>query len=97
MPSIKQGGIKYYFLCLWYDSNLDWTQVSRAIGEHSNHYNKVQNSKFTQNGQNFFKYSINTIRNDLYGFKMNSSDILFNSFSVAVLSVTYPQLTPCAK
>ena len=30
----KQGGIKYHFLSLWYDA----TQVSRAIGEHSNHH-----------------------------------------------------------
>ena len=34
MLSVKQGGIKYHFLSLWYDSTLDWTQVSRAIGEH---------------------------------------------------------------
>ena len=31
--SVKQGGIKYHFLSLWYDSTWDWTQVSRAIGE----------------------------------------------------------------
>ena len=36
MLSVKQGGIKYHFLSLWYDSTWDWTQVSRAIGEHSN-------------------------------------------------------------
>ena len=36
MLSAKQGGIKYHFLSLWYDSTWDWTQVSRAIGEHSN-------------------------------------------------------------
>ena len=36
MLSLKQGGIKYHFLSLWYDSTWDWTQVSRAIGEHSN-------------------------------------------------------------
>ena len=34
--SVKQGGIQYHFLSLWYDSTWDWTQVSRAIGEHSN-------------------------------------------------------------
>ena len=28
MPSIKQGGIKYHFLSLWYDSTWDWTLVS---------------------------------------------------------------------
>ena len=36
MLSVKQGGIKYHFLSLWYDSTWDWTQVSWAIGEHSN-------------------------------------------------------------
>ena len=29
--SVKQGGIKYHFLSLWYDSTWDWTQVSRVI------------------------------------------------------------------
>ena len=38
MLSVKQGGIKYQFLSLWYDSTWDWTPVSRTIGEHSNHY-----------------------------------------------------------
>ena len=33
MLSVKQGGIKYNFLSLWYDSTWDWTQVSQAIGE----------------------------------------------------------------
>ena len=36
MLSVKQGGIKYHFLSLLYDSTGDWTQVSRATGEHSN-------------------------------------------------------------
>ena len=35
---VKQGGIKYHFLSLWYDSTWDWTQVSQAIGKHSNHH-----------------------------------------------------------
>ena len=35
---VKQRGIKYHFLNLWYDSTWDWTPVSQAIGEHSNHY-----------------------------------------------------------
>ena len=38
MLSVKQGGIKYHFKSLWYDSTWDWTQVSRAIGEHSNRW-----------------------------------------------------------
>ena len=37
MLSIKQGGIKYYFLSFWYGSTWDWAPVSRTIGEHSNH------------------------------------------------------------
>ena len=40
--SIKQGGIKYHFLSLWYDSTCDWTQISWAFGEHSNHNTNVQ-------------------------------------------------------
>ena len=32
MLSVKQGGIKYHFLSLWYDSSRDWTPVSRVIG-----------------------------------------------------------------
>ena len=42
MLSAKQGGIKYHFLSLWYDSTWDWTQVSRAIGEHSNRWANVR-------------------------------------------------------
>ena len=38
MLSVKQLGIKYHFKSFWYDSTWDWTKVSRAIGEHSNHY-----------------------------------------------------------
>ena len=38
MLSVKQGSTKYHFKSLWYDSTWDWTQDSRAIGEHSNHY-----------------------------------------------------------
>ena len=41
MLSVKQGSIKYHFLCLWYDSTWDWTQVSQAIGEHSNDYANI--------------------------------------------------------
>ena len=35
MLSVKQGGIKYHFLSLWYDSTWDRTSVSWTIGEHS--------------------------------------------------------------
>ena len=34
----KQGGLKYHFFSLWYDSAWDWDPVSRVIGKRSNHY-----------------------------------------------------------
>ena len=40
--SVKQWAIKCHFLSLWYDSIWDWTQVSKTIGEHSNHYTNVR-------------------------------------------------------
>ena len=41
MLSVKQGSIKYHFLSLWYASTWDWTQISWAIVEYSNHYANV--------------------------------------------------------
>ena len=41
MLNVKQGGIKYHFQNLWYDSTWDWTQVAQIIGEHSNHHANV--------------------------------------------------------
>ena len=41
MQSVKQGGIMYHFLSLWYESTRDWTQVYRDIGEYSNYYANV--------------------------------------------------------
>ena len=35
--SDKQGGIKFHFLSLWYDSTWDWTPMSRTICEYSTH------------------------------------------------------------
>ena len=32
--SVKQGGIKYHFKSLWYDTTWDWTHISQAIGKH---------------------------------------------------------------
>ena len=37
MLSVKQGGIKYYFFNLWYDSTWDRTPVFQTISEHSTH------------------------------------------------------------
>ena len=31
--SVEQGGIKYYFLSLWYDSTWDWTLVFQTISK----------------------------------------------------------------
>ena len=45
MLNVKQGGIKYHFLSLWYDLTWDWTPISRTIGEHSN--NPKQNNQLT--------------------------------------------------
>ena len=42
MLSVKQGSVKYHFFSLWYDWTWDWTKVSRAIGEQSNHYANVR-------------------------------------------------------
>ena len=38
MLSVKQGGIKYHFLSLWYDSTWDWTLVFQNIGKHTDYY-----------------------------------------------------------
>ena len=55
MLSVKQGSIKYHFLSLWYDSTWDWTQISRVIGEHSNHYAnvKIVKQKWKEKQQNW--------------------------------------------
>ena len=37
MLSAKQGGIKYHFLSLWYDSTWDWIQILGILGEHFSH------------------------------------------------------------
>ena len=37
MATVKQVGIKYYFLSLWYDSTWDQTRVSWAIAEQTTH------------------------------------------------------------
>ena len=46
MLNVKQGGIKYHLLSLWYDTTWDLTLVSRAIGEHSTQWvNKIMIKK----------------------------------------------------
>ena len=39
--SVKQGGIKYHFLSLWYESTWDWTLLSWTISKHSTHYANI--------------------------------------------------------
>ena len=34
MLSAKQGGIKYHFFSLWYESTKDWTPISWTIAEY---------------------------------------------------------------
>ena len=41
MLSVKQGGIKYHFWVFIMTQPWDWTQISKAIGEHSNHYANI--------------------------------------------------------
>ena len=49
MLGVKQGGIKYHFLSLWYDSTWDLTPVSRVIGEYSNHSANGSNNNNNNN------------------------------------------------
>ena len=37
MMSVKQSGIKYNYLSLWYDLTWDWTLVFQTIGKHYTH------------------------------------------------------------
>ena len=46
MLSVKQGGTKYHFLSLWYDSTCDWTPFSRTIGELSTPLKKIDNVSY---------------------------------------------------
>ena len=39
--SVKQGGIRYHFLNLWYDSTWDWSKISWTIGEYHHHHHVV--------------------------------------------------------
>ena len=49
MLSVKQGGIEYHFLSLWYDSTKDWTQFSQAIGESNSYDDKPKLKKEMKN------------------------------------------------
>ena len=59
MPSVKQGGIKYHFSSLWYDSTWDWTPVSWTTGGPYNKKDKVispnilSNNNYQSSSQNF--------------------------------------------
>ena len=69
MQSVKQGGIKYHFLSLWNDSTWDGTQVSRAIGEHSNHY---ANGNETLYGIRFWSQHLLLVRSTVSEYRTHS-------------------------
>ena len=73
--SVKQGGIKYQFLNLWYDSTWDWTPVSWSICEHSDHYSNVQLDYKYQRIIYTFKCSSNIC---IYSVSQNNFFLLFN-------------------
>ena len=58
MLSVKQGGIKYHFFSLWYESTWDRTQVSRAIGEHSNRQANVRYQIYIYNVYIYIFFSL---------------------------------------
>ena len=77
MLSVKRGVIKYHFLSLWYDSTWDWTQVSLAIGEHSNHHGNVRYTYCLHIcGFKYFKL--------LYGFNKLKIIILWKQLALQV-------------
>ena len=52
------------FLSLWYDSTLDWTLVSRILGEHSTNYaNKFQTLQFTHLFKSIFWFTQLNVKN----------------------------------
>ena len=64
MLSAKQGGIKYNFLSLWYDSTWDWTPVSGTIEEHYlSPYNCVQISCMNLV---YYRWILTHIEEDVY-------------------------------
>ena len=59
--SVKQGGIKYHFWSLWYDSTWDWTPISRTIYSCANKWLLNRNVYFKPNIQFALFFSI-TVR-----------------------------------
>ena len=57
MLSVKQGGIKYHFLSLWYDLTWDWTPVSQTISEHSTTFIYTQRKTAEQLNIKDFSFS----------------------------------------
>ena len=76
MLSVKQGGIKFRFLSLWYDSTWDWTQVSRAIGEHSNRQANVRYDVTLKTLLNLFGH-LHTVKE----FQVLSCNITYSIFA----------------
>ena len=65
--SVKQGGIKYHFLSLWYDSTWDWTQ----------HFNHHANNEVYRNFQKLKKMWVNCNLN--YSVSFNIIKLKVNS------------------
>ena len=63
---VKQRGIKYHFLSLWYDSTWDWTLVPRAIGENSNHY-AIVHPLITITSMSTMNRGVRTYSSSMYG------------------------------
>ena len=77
MLSDKQGGMKYHFLSLWYDSIWDWTPVSRTIDEHSNHYVNENYKLFREN-------QVSVLNNVRFDFFLINLYGLFNAKAIFV-------------
>ena len=59
MLTVKQAGIKYHFLSLWYDSTWDWNPVSQTIDEHFTHLanEKKKETNVSKQRRGFIEFS----------------------------------------
>ena len=81
MLSVKQGGIKYHFLSLWYDSTWDWTQVSRVFVYtfSCKSFETSLSTFFTQlNGFKYYYVTKNSIKHQSFVYiQLNDQTFLF--------------------
>ena len=95
MLSVKQGGIKYHFLSLWYDSAWDWTQVSRAIGEHSNREANVRYLDMIVFNWNHFEMRLLNLRINFFIY-CELFVLILVLFVLLLLSLRLGQISPLA-